>query len=273
MNRGLLYLAKGETFLAEAEMSAQQTEAVMPDYPIALVADREPDVACFDTVIIDEAPFEKGDKPRALQETPYDQTIYLDTDIYLSESIGGLFEILEAFELGLRRDREQAHVPRGSPIPAAFPEFNAGVMTYRSTERVMEMLKMWERRCHPGDEFDQRSLRLALYHSDVRFTPIPNRYNCQYHWDNIVDGRVKVFHGPLVERDTIGIDRHDTIDIRNAMSKLNKSDEVRLHFRWNRTLFVCPPLPLLTKVELTMREYGIRGLVAKAGKKLLDRVI
>jgi hypothetical protein len=63
VNQGLLYFAKGETFVAEAERSAQQAAKVMPEYPITIVANREPDVDCFDTIIIDKTPFEKRDKP------------------------------------------------------------------------------------------------------------------------------------------------------------------------------------------------------------------
>ena len=141
MDQGLLYLARGKAFIAEAERSAQQAATVMPEYPIAIVTDREPNANCFNTVILDESPFEKRDKPWALQRTPYDRTIYLDTDTYLADSIDGLFEILNAFELGLRRTRDQAHVPEDSPLPGTFPEFNAGVIAYRSTDSVMDMLE------------------------------------------------------------------------------------------------------------------------------------
>jgi hypothetical protein len=181
VNQDLLYFAKGETFVAEAERSARQAAKVMPEYPITIVADREPDVDCFDTIIIDKTPFEKRDKPRALQKTPYDRTIYLDTDTYLSDSIVELFDILDEFDLALRCARAQVHVPESSPLPDSFPEFNTGVIPYRSTAAMTEMLDDWERRCLPTHDFDQCSLRPALYHSDVRFTPIPNRYNCQYH--------------------------------------------------------------------------------------------
>lgn len=266
MDHGLLYLAKGTTFVAEAERSARQAAAVMPEYPIAIVTDREPDTGCFDTVIIDQLPFEKRDKPWALRQTPYDRTIYLDTDTYLSDSIDELFDILDEFELGLRRDREQAHVPKNDPLPDTFPEFNAGVITYKSTEGVMEMLKDWERRCGPSESFDQRSLRAALYHSDVRYTSIPNRYNCQYHWDNIVDGPVKVFHGPLVDREA------KEIELQDAISKLNSSHKVRLHYTWKDTLFVDPRPPFLTRVRSVARRHGIRGLLVRAAKKLWRRL-
>ena len=270
MNRGLLYLAKGEPFVTEAERSAQQTATVMPEYPIAIVTDREPDTDCFDTVIIDKSSFQKRDKPRALQQTPYRQTIYLDTDTYLADSVDGLFDILDAFELGVRRDQGQSHVPESSQLPRSFPQFNSGVIAYQSTGGVMDMLEDWERRCRPTDKFDQRSLRPALYRSEVRFTPLPNRYNCQYHWKNVVDGPVKIFHGPLVDRAAKSIDLHE------ATSKLNRSHEVRLHYRWGGALFVDPKPPFLTRIltwiRLMARQHGTGGLLAKAAKKLLQRL-
>lgn len=120
MERELLHVAKGETFVAEAVRSARQTEAVMSEYPIGIVADREPDADCFDAVIIDESSFEKRDKPRALQQTPYGRTIYLDTDTHLSDSIEEFFEILDEFDLGLRPGRAQVHVPDNSPLRTHF---------------------------------------------------------------------------------------------------------------------------------------------------------
>jgi len=166
----------------------------------------------------------------------------------------------------VRRNRDQAHVPKGSPLPDSFPEFNTGVIAYRSTESVMNMLGDWERRWCPTDEFDQRSLRATLYHSDIRFTCLPNRYNCMYRYDNVVDGEVKVFHGPLVKRE------RSRVDLQDAVSKLSSSNKVRLHYTWDDTLFVDPQPPLLTKVRSVIRRYGIRGLLARAAKKLARRL-
>jgi len=274
MDQGLLYLAKGERFITEAERSARQATTVMPECPIAVVADRELDADCFDRVIVDESPFQKRDKPWALRQTPYDQTIYLDTDTYLHDRIDELFEILNAFQLGLQRNRDQAHVPADSPLPDAFPEFNSGVIAYRSTEGVLDMLENWERRCCASDEFDQRSLRPALYHSDVRFTPIPNRYNCQYHWDNIVEGPVKVFHGPLVDREA------RKVHVQDAISKLNSAHGLRLHYRWTEHdgrgetegLFVDPRPSLLERGRLILRRHGWGALLKAVATKLRRRL-
>lgn len=234
----------------------------MPDYPITVVTDRELGADCFDNVIVDSTVFEKRNKPQALQKTPYDQTIYLDTDTYLTDSIAELYDLLNKFDVGVRRNRDQAHVPDDSPLPKSFPEFNTGVIVYSTTESVVNMLYDWEERCLSSHEFDQRSFRESLFCSDVRFTCIPNRYNCMYRYDNVVDGRVKVFHGPLVSRE------RNSIAVQDAISKLNNSHHVRLHYSWNERLFVDPDPPLWVKVYHTVRQDGILKVISEAIKKI-----
>jgi hypothetical protein len=262
MDQGLLYLAKGETFVAEAVRSARRASTVMPDHPVTLVADREPDADCFDDVVLDTTPFEKRDKPRALLQTPYDRTIYLDTDTYLADSVAGLYDLLGEFGVGVRRNRDQAHVPDDSPLPRSFPEFNCGVIAYETNDPVTAMLRDWEERCLPTHEFDQRSFREALFHSDVRFTCIPNRFNCMYRYDNVVDGPVKVFHGPLVDRE------RNSVPLPEAVAKLNDSHDFRLYYAWRGRLFVDPAPPIWTKAYRTARRDGLRALLAEGVTKL-----
>ena len=81
---------------------------------------------------------------------------------------------------------------------------------------------------------------------------------------------MKIFHGPLVEREA------KSIDLQEAISKLDRSHKVRLHYRWGGALFVDPEPPFLTRVltwvRLMARQHGIGGLLAKAAKKLLQRL-
>jgi hypothetical protein len=83
----ILYVVKGQKFVDEATLSAQRAKTVMPDCPITIVTDRDVDAECFDQTIIDADAFTKSDKPRLMQKTPYDRTIFVDTDTYLAESI------------------------------------------------------------------------------------------------------------------------------------------------------------------------------------------
>ncbi|PSP72909.1 hypothetical protein BRC86_11250 [Halobacteriales archaeon QS_3_64_16] len=247
MSSGILYFAKGKTFVEEAVLSAQQVANVMPEVPITIVTDREPDAECFEEVLFDTSEFAKRNKPQAMRRTPYDRTIYLDTDTYVDEPIDELFDLLEAFELGLRRNKSAMHVSEvgnvdpNAEVPEAFPEFNSGVIPYRKTAAVWDLLREWERLCLPDHGWDQRSLRPALYDSSVRFTSIPNRYNCIYRNDNVVSGSIKVFHGPLVTRG------QNRVALQEAREKLNRSTGSRLHYVYGNTLFTNPSPPLLAK--------------------------
>jgi hypothetical protein len=271
-DRGLLYIAKGQTFVDEATLSARRAKTVMPDCPITIVTDRDVDAECFDQTIIDTDTFTKSDKPRLMQETPYDRTIFLDTDTYLAESIAELFDLLDEFDVAFRKNRSTSHIPDADSgnqtinavVPEAFPEFNAGVIVYKSNEATMDLLVNWDWYCVSSHEFDQRSLRPALYLSRARFTPIPNRFNCMHRNSNQLAGRVHVFHGPLVSRQ-IGKNR---IDLAEAMEKLGQSEESRLYYVYGSTLFVDPSPHLLLKplyrgkqiVDL-VREHGLKATI------------
>jgi hypothetical protein len=275
MDRGILYFAKGEPFIEEAKLSAGQVKRVMPECPITIVADRAVDAECFDEVLLDESEFLKRDKPQALRRTPYERTIYLDTDTYVHQPIDELFDLLDRFGMGLRKNKSTVHVPENddtdpnSDLPEGFPEFNAGVIPYRMTPAVEELLREWERLCHPDHEADQRSFRPALYQSAVRFTAIPNRYNCMYRNANVVTETVKVFHGPLVERG------RNRVDLREALDKLNRSTASRLYYVYGNTLFVDPsPFALFkpwlraTQLRDLMRSHGLGETAHLAFEKL-----
>ena len=263
MNRGILYFAKGDTFIGEATLSARQVRRVMPEVSIAIVADREPDAECFDEVILDASAFAKRNKPQAMARTPYDRTIYLDTDTYVQEPIDELFDLLDEFEFAVRRNRDESHIPTdqvndpNTDVPDAFPEFNSGVIPYRRSPAVTDLLEAWERQCLPNHESDQRALRPALYHSSVAFTALPNRYNCIYRNANVVNKRIKVFHGPLVDR------HKDRIELREALRKLNASEACRLYYTYGNTLFVNPSPIALGKPWY--RALQLRDLVSDRG--------
>ncbi|PSP63670.1 hypothetical protein BRC77_06015, partial [Halobacteriales archaeon QH_8_64_26] len=192
-----------------------------------------------------------------------ERTIYLDTDTYVQEPIDELFDLLDEFEFAVRRNRDESHIPTDRSddpnvgVSDAFPEFNSGVIPYRSTSAVTDLLEAWERQCLPDHESDQRSLRPALYHSSVTFTALPNRYNCIYRNDNVVNKRIKVFHGPLLDR------CKNRIELREALRKLNASEACRVYYTYGNTLFVDPSPTFPAK--LWYRGLQLRDLVSDRG--------
>jgi hypothetical protein len=256
ITEGLLYIAKGDLYVHEAKLSARQVKSVMPEYPVTIVTDRDVEGAIFDRVIRDEAEFSKDIKPRLLRESPYEKTIFLDTDVYLQDGIPELFEILGDYDMALVPDRAEDHIPTDDHehpidgVPEGFPEFNSGVIAYGADPAVMEFFQEWQKYYQPEHEYDQRSLRPALYHSDVRFTSLPRRYNCMHRHSGHVVGRVKAFHGPLVRRNGYHVHPEE------AVAKLNASTEPCSFFGSKNTVVVYTGPPTLRKFWLTSQMEG-----------------
>jgi len=88
------------------------------------------DEKLFNHVVVLKKPgFSKLYKITCLSESPFENTLYLDTDTLVVEPVWELFEILEKFDLAL------THAPfRASTLSIAnglesFPECNSGVFT------------------------------------------------------------------------------------------------------------------------------------------------
>jgi len=261
MGRGILYFAKGDKFVLEAEKSANRTRELM-DCPIALVTNIETNANVFDDIMIDTADFTWSDKPESLLKSPYEKTIFLDSDIWLEESVSGLFDVLDQFELVLAKDPREDHVhymDKTHPIngvPEAFPEYNTGVVAYRQTPDVTQLFKEWQRRCKPDHVHDQLSFRTSLYQSTVRFATLRPEYNCMYRAHNALNGDVKVFHGKLARES-----HHPSLN--EALQKLNQQSGPRVSYGYDPYVETIPPRSLST--YLRSRLIRLRSIVEQEG--------
>ena len=82
-SRGVLYIAFNEPFIKEALISAESVKKNCPDLPVTFFSDR-----LVDSEFVDECRVISVNHIRAkvdyVDQTPYDETIFLDTD-----TIGG----------------------------------------------------------------------------------------------------------------------------------------------------------------------------------------
>lgn len=267
MTEGLLFLAKGEKFVNSVQETIPQVHSVMPDTPITLVTNTEINSNHIDKLIIDDRDFSLKDKPRMLQATPYDKTIYLDTDIFLNDSINEIFDMLDDFELALVRDHIEYNIRKLSEphplegVPKGFPEYNSGFMAFKDTPTVMEFFQDWESRIHPNHDYDQRALRPALYDSSLRYVSLPPRYNCLYFLNGCVTGKVKVFHAASGD-----LEKH--IEVHEAISKFEKSNHPRIYQTYEDTIFVDLSPPLHRKVWVSLLDRGPTETARKIINKL-----
>jgi hypothetical protein len=183
--RGVLYIAFGERYVREAIYSASTLRA-HSDVPVTLFADRDVASPDIDRVEVFE-PTHKRAKVEMLPRSPYDRTLYLDSDTRILDDVSPLFDLLDRVDIAAARDyvrrshRWAAAIPEYAAIPEVFGEFNCGVLLYRRSEATAALLEGWnatfQRYRHLTRGQDQASFRMAMWSSDIRYGVLPSEWN------------------------------------------------------------------------------------------------
>ncbi|MCP4380699.1 MAG: hypothetical protein GY798_04640 [Hyphomicrobiales bacterium] len=219
MSRELLfvYAATGDRFLREGALSAASCRRHMPGCrtmlltPDATAPDGFDEVIQFGEEIQD--PFEL--KIAGMAAVEADRFVFLDTDTYLLADISEIDSVLDQFDLAAAQApvRLQSNLwPETEPYlrdaPVCFPELNTGVIAFRRSPAVVEMLENWLalHRRHaqstpPPRTQDQASFRSVVYASDLRLATLPPEYNCRFPYPTSVCGEVKLLHGHADQED------------------------------------------------------------------------
>jgi hypothetical protein len=225
-DRGVIYTAIGENYIREAQLSARSVRTFLPDTRIVLFTDSPTeDKNVFDDVIrlenLNRRP--QLDKLTCFKDSPFRDTLFLDTDTYLCGSPSELFDLLEEFDIAMALDRRYYDFfPDGVGVPAAFCEFNQGVVAFRQSPQMQKMVQasldwaedFYTRTGIPID--DQVSMRVVLYSSDLRIATLPQEFNCRFHSFGYLNGRVRILHGRIPGG------KHTEANLRRIGRKLNK---------------------------------------------------
>lgn len=272
---GFLYIATGEEFIEEARISARTVNEQHPDTLICLMTNSEVTDDVFDEVqILDDPAFGFEDQILHLDETPFDRTIYLDTDIYADESVEELFEILDQVDLALTHSQSGEAWPIES-VPEAFPAYSSGVMAYKLSDQFQTFLSRWEEiyfteKEGEGTMRNQPSLRKALYESDVRIATLTREYNCAYRSPGHVVGKVKLFHGRL--RPVDGPGAGDYFDAETAVRVINQTEVSRVFTQLGGiTLHTNKTDSLLHRARLSYRKHGLKHVVVEGMKLVREK--
>jgi SAM-dependent methyltransferase len=237
---GLVYVALGSSFLAEAELAAASARAQMPQLETCLITEADVEPPGFGRVIVVE-PLERDEfrallggadapdahraffeKIRFLERTPYERTLFLDTDTRVVEPIWELLAALHSADI------VAAHAPHRrffrTPRPTApwfQPELNTGVLAFRSG--LEEFFTRWRDlfvRYYKGPEAvysDQSVFAQAVASTDVRVCTVPHEFNCRVSVPTHLVGPVKVLHGRSHEK------------LERAAGFLNQTEVPRLY--------------------------------------------
>jgi len=184
-NEGVLYIAFGDKYIRQAEQSALSIRSVQSTH-ITIFCDRDINSPTFD-VVQKVYPEHERAKIDFLKETPYEKTIYLDSDTKVIRNISEIFEILEKFDFvathDLSRKRQEwcDRIDEYKEIPYGFTELNGGVLGIKKSHASDELLKLWTEKYyqyrHLTRNQDQPALRMALWESRVRYHILPVEFN------------------------------------------------------------------------------------------------
>ena len=189
-NLGVLYIVSGDKYLRAAIHSARSVRLHEPGLPIHLfTADpNSPILAAaqgvFDGIDKIENPHRRS-KLEYFAKSPFERTLYLDSDTELVAPIRQMFGILDRFDMALCHAHWRNHPVTSqvwkTKLPYSYPQFNSGVMLYKRNEKTDRFFKEWQQNfAAAGLPQDQVTLRETMWASDVRLYTLPPEYNIRF---------------------------------------------------------------------------------------------
>lgn len=211
MEKGVIYMVSGEKYIKEVRRSASSVKKHMPNISITVfTGDDFNDENIDDVRLMEGFSGDYGDSVIRPGLSPYNKSLFLDSDTYLCDSISEIFTLLDRFDLAaahnpMRRaelsTQEYAHRLDEEVVPDCFPQYNTGVIAFNNNNaEVEDTFSQWNEyyqnaQNKKGYRFNQPSFRRALYESDVRIATLTPEYNCRINNIGYVHGEVKILHG------------------------------------------------------------------------------
>jgi len=266
IDQGVLYVATGKKYIQEAIVSVESLKTYMPECHVTLYCDASHglELGMFDSVqAYEETEYGPLLRMRCMQDTPYKRTLFLDSDTYVCEELSGLFTLLDRFDIAVAHRKTYILRPTPDEIPNAFHELNAGVFSYRMSDKMQAFFALWAEKYNAyGYKKDQPAFRAALYFSDLRIATLPMEYNCRYgQFFGYARERVKVMHGRQG-------------NIIEAAKQINANTSIRL-YRWNAKKErielepSTPDMTIMQRLVASVREKGFFRSIASNLSKLV----
>jgi hypothetical protein len=249
---GVIYSGTGEFYIAEAVRSARSSLR-HNDLPHVLFASVDvPGAEGLTAVRFEPSGNPYVDKIANMRRSPFERTIYLDSDTFVVDEIAHVLGLLEHYDMAV------AFAPayRGlddPAVPKAFYEFNTGVLAWRASDRMESFMRSWQETYLAwleGDEpfpgagkasrsrrADQPAFRRCAWEHGLKVFVLGPEYNFRLGFPALVVDRVRVIHG-------------DHPDHEQLAARLNETRRPRT---WP------PPLPLGAKVTRRLRRLAGRS--------------
>jgi hypothetical protein len=233
---GYLYIVLGDVqYFEEALRSVHSLKTHDPEGHATLVTDTRgaahPGLRdSFDDVVVRTMP-EANDtwrqakvfKVEQLRCSPYEQTLFIDSDTLFLANCRCLFDPLEHYDICLALatgDQNPVSID-GVPTQVVKP-YNTGVMAFRSGEAMDELWGRWSACYHAHADdcpLDQPSFVESLTLSSCRAFVFRNNWNARFNFPDKYVGGVSILHG-----------RH--ADLEKVARRINVTSHPRLWIPW-----------------------------------------
>jgi alpha-N-acetylglucosamine transferase len=240
MTSGYLYIAIGEMFRHEAERSSRSLRRFTSN-PVCLITD-DPEYTSdqFDQIIyVDDIGKSFEVKIVGMQLSPFDKTVFLDSDTFVCNPIDNIFEFLEYFDIAIttylnghsenfwRQYKPDYHLK----LKGILHEFHTGVVGFNKNSSVTKFFATWlaihkELKMYA----DMPTFREAFLKFPVRIGILPHEYNLTGIKSMvIVFGKVRVIHERLGEKFNNLRSHMADFDYMNRFAmRINKTEVKRL---------------------------------------------
>jgi hypothetical protein len=179
--KGAIFVATGAGYVRLARRAAATLRETNRDLPVDLYTDAPLQETLFDQVHVLERPWFRS-KLDAMAASRFDRTLYLDSDLMVLADIGDVFELLDHFDIAMAQEQFRNGATPNTvwrrDLPAAFPQYNSGVVAFRRSPAVLDLLGRWSEAVRVNElRRDQPALRELLFDSALRIATLPPEYN------------------------------------------------------------------------------------------------
>jgi hypothetical protein len=232
LSRGVVFAAIGEKYINEAILSARSIRKKMPDLPICLFTEEKVDAVEFDRVEVLERSHEgfkgiKLYKPLALAHSPFNITLFLDSDTYVCSDCSELFDMTRSCELVIAHDTADMSVPivKGREMANFYP-YNSGVMCFPKSVRTSRLLTDWFdilEKEFDEHQWDQRALMASILKNKIFTYTLQPIYNCRTNFIvSLPQLAVKIIHGRDIDFEATEKELNRILKNRVWMPKIQK---------------------------------------------------
>ncbi len=209
-NRGVLYIAFGNQWVEETKRSIRSLRTVS-DIPVAVITDapwQGPDEP--DHFVEHQAIPGFASKPELMALTPFENTLFIDTDTYVASDVTPAFGLLSHYDMGVHFFGPMLKI---QPDLMCHPQCNSGVILYKKNEVVLDVFRRWAEEYEEGVKTrvakdprgigNQRYLAIAIARSTARVVHLDTYLNFTL-WDVLVTwSPPMILHGRLAHMETI----------------------------------------------------------------------